>query len=116
MELKNSLLTQNYTFIEHEDNIKFNAPNHFKIIKNATDEVLAEINMQEGPIKENGVNGCHNEDLLAIVLTRLEAFQNSDFKCRENAIAITKIEESLMWLRKRTVDRELRGVEGTHIV
>ena len=77
--------------------------------------LLAEIHMQEGPIKENGVNGCHNEDLIAIVLTRLEAFQTS-VKCRENECAITKLEEALMWLRKRPLGREERGVEDTHIV
>jgi len=33
--------------------------------------------------------------------------------CRENAIAITKMEEALMWLNKRSQDRQTRGVEGT---
>ncbi len=69
---------------------------------------------QKGPIKEHGVNGIHNEDLIAIVIDRLQGFQNTDFKCRENAIALTKLEETLMWLRSRTNDRENRGVEGTH--
>jgi hypothetical protein len=31
-------------------------------------------------------------------------------------MAITKLEESLMWLRKRTQDREARNVEGTSVV
>lgn len=39
--------------------------------------------------------------------------QDSAYKCRENAIAITKLEEALLWLRKRTMNRERRGVEGT---
>ena len=74
------------------------------------------IAFQKGPIKESGVNGCHNEDLLTIVLHRLNGFQSSEFRCRENAIAITKIEEALLWLGKRTSDREARNVEGTHAV
>lgn len=41
---------------------------------------------------------------------------NGEFKCRENACAITKIEEALLWLRKRTMGRENRSVEGTHEV
>ena len=53
-------------------------------------------------------------DLLAMVLCRLEHFQKSEFSCRENAVAITKIEEALMWLRKRTDDREARGVLGSY--
>jgi hypothetical protein len=69
---------------------------------------------QHGPIKEVGVNGITNEALLAIVLDRLRGFQESPFKCRENAVAITKLEEAMMWLHKRTLDRERRGVEGTN--
>lgn len=76
--------------------------------------VETEIHFQEGPIKECGVNGVCIEDLLVMVIRRLEGFQNSEFKCRENACAITKLEEALLWLRKRTMGRENRGVEGTN--
>ena len=86
------------------------------IKKENNDDILADIHFQEGPIKECGVNGVCNEDLINMVLERLECFQNTEFKCRENAIAITKLEEALMWLRKRTIAREQRGVEGTHEV
>jgi len=57
-----------------------------------------------------------NEDLIAMVIDRLQSFQESEYKCRESAVAITKLEEALMWLRKRTQDREDLGVEGTHTV
>ena len=77
---------------------------------------LLEINFQNGPIKEAGVNGVMNEDLISIVIDRMRSFQSSEYACRENALALTKLEEALMWLEKRTADRELRGVEGTHIV
>jgi len=56
------------------------------------------------------------EDLIAIVIDRLQCFQEGAYKCRENAIAITKLEEALLWLRKRTMDREKRNVEGTSII
>ena len=78
--------------------------------------VLGNVIFQNGPIKENGVNGLQNEDLMLICIHRLQGFQSGDFKCRENAIALTKLEEALMWLQKRTKDRETRGVEGTHKV
>jgi hypothetical protein len=55
-----------------------------------------------------------NEDLIAMVITRLQHFNQTDFACRENSMAITKLEEALLWLRKRTIGRENRGVEGTH--
>lgn len=77
---------------------------------------FAEIIFQDGPIKESGVNGVMDENLIAIVIDRLRGFQSGDYKCRENAIALTKLEESLMWLKERTRGREVRGVEGTHKV
>jgi hypothetical protein len=112
-KLINELLTEKYTYIEHEDEIRFNAPHHFLVKRASDNEVLCKINLQCGAIKENGVNGCCNEDLLNIVAERLRGFQKSDFACRENAVALTKIEEALMWLRKRTTAREMRNVEGT---
>jgi len=121
MILKNGLITQNYTYIECEDKEKqlFNAPHHFKVNCSMPEDdtvTLTEVNFQKGPIKENGVNGCCNEDLIAMVIERLNSFQSSEYRCRENSVAITKLEESLMWLRKRTTDREIRNVEGTHKV
>jgi len=75
---------------------------------------FAEVSFQDGPIREFGVNGCHQEDLLAIVIDRLESFQAGDFKCRENALALTKCQEAMHWLNHRTSVRQLRGVEGTN--
>lgn len=74
------------------------------------------IDFQDGPIKEAGVNGITHEVLLAIIIDRLRGFQSGPYKCRENAVALTKCEEALMWLQKRTRDRLARGVEGTHQV
>ena len=76
----------------------------------------SDIHFQEGPIKENGVNGVNNEDLIAMVICRLDHFQESEFACYENDLAIMKLEEALLWLRKRTMGREKRQVEGTHEV
>ena len=114
VELKNgSLLTTKYTRVYHEKDFKFNAPHHFEVQEQGG-HVLSKVDFQCGPIKESGVNGICNEDLMNMVLVRLKGFQESEFRCRENAIAITKIEEALLWLRKRTADREARNVEGTH--
>lgn len=77
------------------------------------DVAYAIVQFQKGGVKEAGVNGCFQEDLLAIVIDRLRSFQAGDFACRENAIALTKCEEALMWLQSRTAKRVARGVEGT---
>lgn len=125
VETRHDLLTTKYTKVLEEYEYQYNAPHTFKVVKaqEETSEehkgenlVLSEIHFQEGPIKECGVNGVCNEDLLVMVIRRLEGFQDSEFKCRENACAITKLEEALLWLRKRTMGRENRGVEGTHKV
>jgi hypothetical protein len=118
-KLEHDLLTSKYTEVYHElpEDMKYNAPHHFSVSTTAEPStILADIHFQEGPIKECDVNGVMNEDLIAMVITRLEHFQKSDFACRENALAITKLEEALLWLRKRTMGRENRNVEGTHNV
>lgn len=75
---------------------------------------LLDLWFQNGPIKEVGVNGVTQEALLAIVIDRLRSFQEGQYRCRENAIALTHFEEGLMWLQRRTQERIKRGVEGTH--
>lgn len=56
-------------------------------------------------------DGTTNEELLEVLINRLN-FLQAKFPCRENTIVITKLEESLMWLNKRTADRLKRNVEG----
>ena len=70
------------------------------------------IQFQNGPINEAGINGISNEALLAILIDRARGFQSGPFSCRENSIALTHLEEALMWYQKRTRDRQARGVEG----
>ena len=70
---------------------------------------------QDGPIKEVGEkNGWQNEEVLEALIHRLN-YLNRLFPCRENSITITKLEEALMWQKKRTEDRVSRGVEGTNV-
>ena len=81
------------------------------------------ISFQNGAIKEYGINGTTQEALLTIVIDRLRSFQEGDFNCRENAIALTNCEQALMWLQKRTrdraapayADRLTRGIEGRDV-
>ena len=75
---------------------------------------VTDMRFQNGPIQEAGINGISNEALLAIVEDRLLGFQSGQYACRENAVALTKLQEAMMWLQKRTRDRVARGVEGTN--
>lgn len=69
--------------------------------------------IQSGPIKEFGVNGCQIDDVIAWAKEKIEEF-NKAFPCRENSLAVTKLDEALLWLMKRKLDREARKVEGTN--
>ena len=71
------------------------------------------VTFQNGPVKEAGTNGLTQEALLAIVADRLRGFQSGQYACRENALALTKIEEAMHWLHHRTRSRVARGIEGT---
>jgi hypothetical protein len=67
--------------------------------------------IQDGPIKEVGKNGCQVTDMIAVAKHIMEKL-NDKFPCRDNAQTITKLDEALMWQKKRTDDRILREVEG----
>lgn len=114
-KVEHDLLTDKYTEVFHKEDFISNAPHYFEVRQSRGYlSILAEIEFQEGAIKGNGANGVNNEDLIAMVICRLEHFNQSEFRCRENSMAITKLEEALLWLRKRTMGREQRGVEGAH--
>lgn len=79
------------------------------------ENMLLTVQMQEGPRKDpNSTHGVLDTDLLEIVRDRLAAFQSGPFACRENACALTHIEEALLWMNKRVEDRMTRGVLGTY--
>lgn len=60
------------------------------------------------------IDGTTNEEVIEVLLNRMN-YLNGKFPCRENSLVITKLDEALMWLQKRTSDRVKRGVEGKHL-
>lgn len=113
-ELKSEISTQNFTKVLKEKKFRFNAPHCYKIVNSKCDDVMCYIHFQEGPVKEVGINGVFHEDLINVVIDRLEAFQNSDFACEDNEKALACFKEGLGHLRNRTRDREKRKVLGTY--
>ena len=67
--------------------------------------------IQNGPIKEVGVNGCQVTEIIEVAKMIIEGFDAS-YPCRENLHTIMHLREALGWQKKRTDDREKRGVEG----
>lgn len=83
-----------------------------------TPQVLQFIEKQplsEGSTEMITINdGTTNEEVLEVLLDRCQHLHNK-FPSRETAIAITKMEEALMWFYRRTANRIKRGVEGKHL-
>ncbi|OOM82319.1 hypothetical protein CLPUN_03200 [Clostridium puniceum] len=78
-----------------------------------SDNVYADIQLQNGARKEDdSIHGVIDTDLLEIVRHRLQCFQAGPFSSRENACALTHIEEALMWMNRRVEDRIERNVLG----
>ena len=77
-------------------------------------EVPLEIFWQDGIIKDGEQNGVFIEDVIEAARQRLQFFQSSKFRCRENAIALTHLETALAWLDFRTRGRLVQGVENTY--
>ena len=97
------------------------ANHHYKVTYSTIDfddrieKTAADIQFQCGPRKEfDSVHGVLDTDLLEIVRDRLKGFQSGEYACRENACALTHIEEALMWLNRRVEDRIERCVIGTN--
>lgn len=77
------------------------------------------IEWQDGPLgtlegERLEPNGAFVETVIQIAVDRLEFYNSSKFRCRENSLAITKLEEALHWLNARTKRRVVAGIEGTH--
>lgn len=80
-----------------------------------------DIEWQNGPLGRGDdrkePNGAFVETVISAALQRIQFYQTASagkFACRENALAITKLEEALHWLEARTKAREARQLEGTH--
>ena len=71
-----------------------------------------EFQIQDGPIKENGVNGCQVDTLIHAAMAIILGL-NEKFPCDENHRAIDYLGDALRELNSRTRDREARKVEGT---
>jgi len=92
------------------------ANHRYAIVNIGSETKIAEVQFQKGPRNEPGsTEGVLDADLLEIVRDRLRGFQTGEYATRENAIALTHIEEALLWMNKRVEDRVARGVLGTTI-
>jgi hypothetical protein len=86
----------------HTYGIQFGGPNEKCVIQ-----------FQHGPRGiENSTAGIFDDDLLAILQDRLEAFQAGPFACEENAEALLAVISARDALSKRVARRIAAGVLG----
>jgi hypothetical protein len=71
--------------------------------------------IQNGPIKENGVNGCQVDTIVETAQAIVTGL-NVQFPCKENKKIIHHLASALHWSKKRKADREKRNVEGKNEV
>jgi hypothetical protein len=68
--------------------------------------------LQNGPIKEVGVNGCQVDTMIEAAKLIIEKFDEKS-PCEENTMVLMHLRSALIWLDTRKKNREVRGVEGT---
>lgn len=85
-------------------------PNYFIYVRH--DVGSLSFTIQSDPVGKVGINGCQADSIIDAAKTILEGL-NKNVPSRETSLAITKLDEALLWLGKRTADRVARGVEGT---
>ncbi len=76
-------------------------------------KVVASIQFQKGPrLNPESTPGMTEAAVLAVLVDRLQGFQSGPYACRENAIQLTKLEETMHWTKHRADERARRGVLG----
>jgi hypothetical protein len=79
--------------------------------------VLHHINFQKLPVHSVGVNGISDEALLAIVLDRLQFFQEkTEYKCPENDLAIEHVRSAIGACKARQDRRKSQGIQDSLVV
>ena len=86
----------------------------FHVVNYSRGGARIEVDIQDGPIKEAGVNGVQIDNVIEWCRDWIDE-RNKAFPCRENALVITKLDEALHWSAARKANREKRGVEGKNV-
>ena len=91
-----------------EENIR---PTHFVMVRPDVNSLTFTI--QNGPIKENGVNGGQVDTLIHAAWEIIDGLNNK-FPCKENKAALFHLDTALNCLEERTKRRDKQGIEGTN--
>lgn len=100
-----------------ENNWSFNVPTYFINNEGIQDGKGTVINLCRGNKEDESIprqEGVFTETLLQVCKQYLEAVNKGDLSSRDTSMAITKLDEALMWINKRAEDRKLRDVQATY--
>lgn len=111
LEIHHDLFSNDNTYVAADEKT-FNAPHSYLVLNSHNDKLLGAIHFQEGGLKSTNQNGVFMEDLIYMCINRLDFFQESEYNCLENYETLIKLQEALMWLRKRQNNRIRRKVLG----
>lgn len=78
-------------------------------IHDETNQIAFQI--QNGPIKEVGVNGCQVDTIIETARLIILGL-NENFPCEENEQTLHYLQMALTMLAKRRINRIFQGVEG----
>jgi hypothetical protein len=70
---------------------------------------IIDVNWQSGSGTEK--NGAFIEEVLAVAYGQLKGL-NDKLPCCENSLALTNIEQAILWLAQRKANRQYRSVDG----
>ena len=69
--------------------------------------------LQKGPVDEVGINGCFLQDVIEMLIEKIDIFNRGKLACRENSLAKTDLENAWYKLQMRRDAREREGVLST---
>jgi len=96
---------------------RYNVPTYKVTNEGIVDGEGMEIIFCKGNKEDEGVlrqEGVFTETLIQVAKQYLESVNVGEMATRETSMVITKLDEALMWINKRTEDRKLRGVQSTY--
>jgi hypothetical protein len=117
-------LNESISIIPDPKSVEFGAPHLYRFTVSKAlnpqdpmhDLVLVDagyIQFQRGPRHEaDSTPGVTSAAVIAMLIHHLKGFQAGLFPSRQSALAVTKLEEALFWIRDRADERSQRGVLG----
>jgi hypothetical protein len=95
----------------------YNIPTYKVTNEGLVDGAGATITFCKGNKEDESIlrqEGFFTETLIQVAKQYLESVNIGPMSTRETSMVITKLDEALMWIQKRSDDRALRGVQGTY--